>query len=320
MIKVSAPGKIHLSGEHSVVYNEPALLSAIDKRIYLELEKNDTDNNFVIRDLEQDIEEKKTFSEIKAFSEKNIEVWLKSDKLGLIKAGIAEIFKYLNKKSDKGFIVSVKSQIPIGVGLGSSAALSVCLAAAFLKYFDKWSLNEINKIAHLIEKRQHGNPSGGDNTVSTYGEYIYYIKNKEIQKFNGKTLKDFYILNSGRPLESTGEMVGLVSKNLDKKVIKKIGEITVALKNAIEKKEYKKIEKLIKENEKLLEEIGVVGEKAKKIIRKIEKNQGFAKICGAGGIKRGSGIILAYKPDIDSLNMEFEKVKLGVKGVRIEKS
>jgi len=42
MIKVSAPGKVHLIGEHAVVYNEPAIIAAIGKRIWVEAEKNDT--------------------------------------------------------------------------------------------------------------------------------------------------------------------------------------------------------------------------------------------------------------------------------------
>ncbi len=37
MITVSVPGKIHLLGEHAVVYGKPALLAAIDKRLYVEI-------------------------------------------------------------------------------------------------------------------------------------------------------------------------------------------------------------------------------------------------------------------------------------------
>lgn len=38
-ITVSAPGKIHLLGEHTVVYGHPALLAAVDKRIYISVKR-----------------------------------------------------------------------------------------------------------------------------------------------------------------------------------------------------------------------------------------------------------------------------------------
>jgi len=36
-IKISAPGKLHLLGEHAVVYNKPAILAAVDKRCFVEI-------------------------------------------------------------------------------------------------------------------------------------------------------------------------------------------------------------------------------------------------------------------------------------------
>ena len=39
MITVSVPGKIHLMGEHAVVYGKPALLSAINLRLSVTIEK-----------------------------------------------------------------------------------------------------------------------------------------------------------------------------------------------------------------------------------------------------------------------------------------
>lgn len=82
-----------------------------------------------------------------------------------------------------------KSDLPIGAGLGSSASFSSCLAAGFLTLFDfiqtpKCSENEsnkgiwskhdlelINKWAYFGEKIIHGNPSGVDNSVATFGKY-----------------------------------------------------------------------------------------------------------------------------------------------------
>jgi mevalonate kinase len=80
----------------------------------------------------------------------------------------------------------------VGAGLGSSASFSVCLSACLLILFGfiQRSLVEkedfrtsnmsahygamINKYALLAEKIIHGNPSGLDNTICTYGKLELY--------------------------------------------------------------------------------------------------------------------------------------------------
>lgn len=78
----------------------------------------------------------------------------------------------------------VTSELPLGSGLGSSAAFCVSLSAALLALSGKvnldfshqgWQvygeseLDLVNKWAFEGEKIIHGKPSGIDNTVSTYG-------------------------------------------------------------------------------------------------------------------------------------------------------
>jgi len=80
--------------------------------------------------------------------------------------------------------VVVTSELPLGSGLGSSAAFCVALAAALLAFTDSVSLDLnhqgwlsfeekdlelVNKWAFEGEKIIHGKPSGIDNTVSSYG-------------------------------------------------------------------------------------------------------------------------------------------------------
>ena len=78
--------------------------------------------------------------------------------------------------------ICITTALPIACGLGSSAALAVAIASGLLVYCslisDKdWNEEDyklINKWAFLCEKIVHGNPSGVDNAVSTYGELCFF--------------------------------------------------------------------------------------------------------------------------------------------------
>ncbi len=86
--------------------------------------------------------------------------------------------------------VHVTSNLPVGAGLGSSASYSVCLATGLLLALghipipnsiegntdssfsgSSTSMNLINRWAFQAEKVIHGNPSGIDNAIATYGKY-----------------------------------------------------------------------------------------------------------------------------------------------------
>ena len=104
-VKVSAPGKIILSGEHAVVYGYPEILSAIDRRLNIEIEEGGRELN----------------------------VLPKEGKL-LVGYALELIRDRLGIDEVKNPTVRIDSQIPIGCGLGSSAAFAVALTAAFFEF------------------------------------------------------------------------------------------------------------------------------------------------------------------------------------------
>jgi mevalonate kinase len=228
---------------------------------------------------------------------------------------------------------NIESDIPIGAGMGSSAAYAVAKTA--LK-FKKLDLEKINSAAYMLERLQHGNPSGVDNTVVTYGGFLWYRKESEnfktFRQIESKAkLPKIYLLNSGKPRETTKEMVSYVGSlyRRRKKWTKNIfGEIETVTKGFLELLLEKKVSdfgRLMMENEGLLEKLGVVSESAKILIHRIEKMGGFAKISGAGGKKEGSGMILIYHKDIEKItfftknnNLNIIPVKMGEEGVRME--
>lgn len=77
--------------------------------------------------------------------------------------------------------IRIKSLIPIGRGLGSSACVVVCLVAALLQAnglpilddTDRY-LSLVNGWAFIGEKCNHGNPSGIDNTVASAGGAVFF--------------------------------------------------------------------------------------------------------------------------------------------------
>src|SRR5690606_35629517 len=75
------------------------------------------------------------------------------------------------------FQVRVQSSVPRASGLGSSAAIAVAVIRAFNHVFALGLSDEaVNDLAYACEKLAHGNPSGIDNTVATYGEAVLYCK------------------------------------------------------------------------------------------------------------------------------------------------
>jgi len=307
-ITISAPGKVHLLGEHTVVYGKPALIASLDKRLSVTI----------------------------SASKKDLEIESECDHLVL---EAIQVFKSRFKNSDFPQLkITVNSDIPSGCHLGSSAAVSVAMIGALLKFVKNlWNPSLINELAFEVEKKQHHNPSGGDNTTVTFGGLVWFRKEFEFLKSIWSLpqvsyhIPEFLFINTGKPKENTGDMVTLVKElwsNKQEEFRKILDDQEIQTKKlllSIREKDYKTLKECIKKGEKNLEELGVVSDFVKNIIREIEDNGGAAKICGGGGVTKGTGILLCYHDDINILksvaeknNLENFTAKLGGEGVRIE--
>ena len=159
-----APGKIILFGEHFVVYENRAILGAIDKYATVTSEKTNTDNILISSSLGQ--------SSIKKDEEvSNVEKKFRP---------FFYIAKQLISKNgfDKGISIKIESEIPIGAGLGSSSACCVAAAASISNLFGNTNEEEILDLSIQAEKTIFPNSSGADCTVSVHGGIIEYQKEK----------------------------------------------------------------------------------------------------------------------------------------------
>ena len=320
IISVSAPGKIILAGEHAVVYGKPALVASVDKRLMVKIRQR-KDGKIKIFSCHPPDQIKEA---IKKFQDNLVN--LTCDRLSSL-------------PNLAGLEIKVESEIPVKLGMGSSAAVAVAMVGgllSFVKKIKKFSPQDkelINQIAYEVEKKAHGHPSGVDNTISCFGGILWFKKGKTFKKIKIKNLPKFVLLNSGQAKETTGEMVRYIKKKIENRRKKKeifesfaqIEKETKRLVASLKENNKEKMMRAIKACERSLENLGVVGEFAQKVVRRVENLGGVAKICGAGGIKKGSGVLLCYHQKAEKifalakrLNLEAFEVKLGVEGVRIE--
>jgi mevalonate kinase len=234
-----------------------------------------------------------------------------------------------------GLDVKVKSQLPIISGFGSSAYVATSIIGGISELMSEiYGKQELFKRVYEIEEIMHGKPSGGDPTVVINGGFIRFQKKGEKFDFQALEIKkeelpEIFIINSGKASETTGEMVNMVGRRLNSnkrrfsKIIKRMGKISSEFIEKIEKGIFSV--ELLKENERYLEELGVVGRKAKKMIELIESEGGVAKISGGGGIKEGSGVLISYHDDREKLSAlinkkqwQFFPTKLGGEGWKID--
>jgi hydroxymethylglutaryl-CoA synthase len=217
---------------------------------------------------------------------------------------------------DKFFNFKIESGIPIGCGLGSSAALSVAATAALLKFYSgkEFSKEITNNIAYQAEEYFHKSPSGVDVSASCFGGLIFYRKEfeflKNISSLNFKIPKkiedNLYLIDSGKAIESTADMVLGVGKLYNKKpkfieeILSGVEKVTKRMTVAIIKKDQDFLAKSILENEIYLELFGIVSKKTKQLIDELV-NYGIGKVTGAGGKKSGSGYILFYSQNEQKL-------------------
>lgn len=111
-------------------------------------------------------------------------------KAGLSLQSFLYLYMRLTKPSQRhARTFTIRSALPIGAGLGSSAAFSVCIASALL-YLNNHlpfptsakpspdAAHTINSWALVGERILHGNPSGVDNSVATLGGALVFRKSK----------------------------------------------------------------------------------------------------------------------------------------------
>jgi len=150
-------GKLILLGEHSVVYGRHAIACPLPLSMRALVEDTDKGVQLLIPRWGVEYELDKPPEQRRSF-EKAAGTIL--DELGI---------------ANRGIRIEVFPDVPRGMGLGGSAALAVAIVRALNLHF-RLGLNdeEVNNLAFKSEEVAHGQPSGIDNTLATYGKPLVY--------------------------------------------------------------------------------------------------------------------------------------------------
>ena len=273
----SAPGKVILFGEHFVLYGGKAILCSINKRIVA---------------TSQFLDEKKV--RIRS-GLGNAELGINSiSELDFGSTRFMKPFFYIAKRTleehgkNKGIEIVLESEVPAGIGLGSSSAVCVAVTASVNGLFERLSKQEVVKRAIEAERIIFKETSGADTSVSTFGGLMTYDINSGFQEINSKNDLDLVIANSSQ-VHNTKEIVRQVrafkEKNVDffDQLCKQEDKIVNEALSALKKNDLYTLGLLMSKNQDLLQEIKVSTKQIDFLINEAKKTAYGAKITGAGG-------------------------------------
>ncbi|KAG8596817.1 hypothetical protein GDO81_002058 [Engystomops pustulosus] len=355
---VSAPGKVILHGEHAVVHGKVALAVGLNLRTFLRLRPG-KDNGTVEINL-PNIGTKLTWkiSDLQALvpsfhnSPESKPLGPSPEQLDFLKtfagfsngttdteslAVLAFLYLYLSicGQALPSLEIVVWSQLPTGAGLGSSAAYSVSIAAALLATSGKisipaqenirWTQAEltlINSWAFQGEKVIHGNPSGVDNAVGTWGGALRFQAG-EINPIERVPVLEILLTNTCVPRSTKTLVAGVKDKLLKfpgimEPVLSSINAISEECQRVLQAgvegltiEQYSVLEELIDINQHHLNVIGVGHPSLDRLCQATTSHGLHSKLTGAGG---GGCAITLLRPDIEPSVVDAVKQELSAYG------
>jgi mevalonate kinase len=301
-VTVSAPGKLMLFGEHAVVYGYPCLVTAVDRRLSVSVERISSNEDSIITPQVKDT----------TFVEKTL-----------------DLFRRTFKPNDHVRIETV-SQFSHNLGFGSSSAVTIALLKALSEAYDiKQTPQDIFNMAYQIVLDVQGTGSGFDLAAAAYGGTLEFVKGgKVIEPLNLHNLP-LIVAYSGIKADTPSivkELAKRYQNNPDKTdmIFKQIADLTNQAKQMLSKQDFHNTGLLMNENHRQLQHLGVSTEKLDRMVEAAVVAGAYgAKLSGAGG---GDCIICLapaekknqVEQSITQAGGEIISVTTNTRGMRVE--
>jgi len=259
-----ATGKLILCGEHAVVYGHPAIAFAVERGTRVRLSPRPGPHA------------------------------LPSNDPRLCRAMDALL-------GPEGFAVDIASDLPIGKGMGSSAALAVAtLRAVHRLRATPASPQALFDAAMVAERVFHGNPSGLDVAAAIHGGLLGFTRQGGPQPLPSRPDWTVVVMDSGTQGNTAALVAGVAERRSASGEVQvalhRIGALVTEAEAALDDPAV--LGPLLTENHALLRSIGVSTPKLDELVT-LALNHGAwgAKLAGAGG----GGVAIALTDDPSAL-------------------
>ena len=283
-----APGKVILFGEHAVVYGQPAIavpVTQVQATATVEAGAEGQGITIVAEDLERSY----------SLEQAPPDDGGKPRYENALRAIVVSTLEHIGVGTKHDLAITVSSTIPIARGLGSGAAVSTAIVRALSQHFENLlSPRTISDLVYETEKIHHGTPSGIDNTVVAFEKPVYFVRDQKMEIFSVK--RPFLLAIADTGIASPTKIaVSHVRRAWERErekyedLFHEIGTIAEMGRQAIERGEIETVGRLMNENHRLLQLIGVSSPELEGLVEAAREGGALgAKLSGAG---RGGNII-----------------------------
>ncbi len=290
MVRCSAPGKIILFGEHAVVYGEPAVAIAIDKRFRCEM-------SFIHGDVT-------TINGLVFDPEKQNYLDCAMDKLGV----------------DESLEIYTSTELMSGAGIGSSAAVTVAYLGCLYGLREDVDKETVAKTAFEVEYEVQGGASPIDTSTSTQGGCVVISSSKgpgylwgasksgttwNIHESDIPKLK--LVLGNTGVHSPTGKLVAKIKQfykrsDYAKDIVQEMGVLVQKGHRALKDEDLEGVGRLMDQNQRLLSCLGASHPKLDALIDAAREHSYGAKLTGVGG----GGVMIALTDEPEETSKAIE--------------
>ncbi len=280
-------GKVILFGEHFVVYGLPAIAGGISKKTLAKVEEGTKPGIEII-------DNRLT---AKGYKEKYVEQQ---------KESMERMKPLLGVDFEKNPVkITLSGDLYCASGVGASAASCVATARAISNYFQLELTNkQINACGLEGDKAYAGNPSGVDNTVSTYGSLVYFKKPNHMEQIQLKNPLHIVLGSTGVTTKTSEAVAGVKQRKEEnqEEYSKLFNEAEILVNEArktLEAGELEKIGEYMNKNHELLQKIGVSCKELDYLVTLARENGALGAKMTGGGL---GGYMVCLAPNTETQN------------------